>query len=81
MEAHKNGQDWVCPVATATLPPRIPPRRGVLTQGTYRGTFGVLLHLWEDIEWTDVTERNGKIRSRPVAWIALAGGPDRVVRN
>lgn len=53
----------------------------VLAQGTYQGTLGVFLHLRKDAKWADVAESNGNIRSHPVAWLALAGGADRVVLN
>jgi len=43
----------------------------VLAQGTYQGTVGVFLHLREDVNWADITESNGSIRSHPVAWLAL----------
>jgi hypothetical protein len=42
----------------------------VLAEGTYQGTPGVFLRLKEDINWADITERNGSIRSHPVAWLA-----------
>lgn len=42
----------------------------VLAEGTYEGTPGVFLRLKEDINWADVKERNGNIRSHPVAWLA-----------
>ena len=47
----------------------------VLAEGTYQGTVGVFLHLREDVNWADIAERNGSIRSHPVAWLAL--GPRR----
>jgi hypothetical protein len=50
-------------------------RRGdkvVLAEGTYQGTPGVFLRLLEDANWADITERNDKIRSHPVAWLAHA---------
>lgn len=42
----------------------------VLAEGTYQGTLGTFLHLREDLNWADITERNGNIRSHPVAWLA-----------
>ena len=42
----------------------------VLAEGTYYGTHGIFLRLKEDVNWADITERNGKIRSHPVAWLA-----------
>ena len=46
----------------------------VLAEGTYQGTPGVFLHLREDVNWADIAERNGSIRSHPVAWLALGRG-------
>ena len=42
----------------------------VLATGTYQGTQGVFLRLREDAAWADIAERNGSIRSHPVAWLA-----------
>lgn len=42
----------------------------VLAEGTYEGTPGVFLRLREDVNWADITERNGSVRSHPVAWLA-----------
>ncbi len=42
----------------------------VLATGTYQGTSGTFLRLREDTAWADITERNGNIRSHPVAWLA-----------
>jgi hypothetical protein len=42
----------------------------VLANGTYYGTHGIFLRLKEDANWADITERNGSIRSHPVAWLA-----------
>ena len=42
----------------------------VLALGTYQGTLGVFLRLKEDVNWADITERNGVIRSHPVIWLA-----------
>jgi len=47
----------------------------VLAEGTYQGTLGVFLHLTEDPNWADITERNGAIRMHPMAWLAHA--PER----
>jgi hypothetical protein len=41
----------------------------VLTDGTYQGTAGVFLRLREDVNWADITERNGSVRSHPVVWL------------
>lgn len=42
----------------------------VLAAGTYQGTPGVFLRLKDDINWADITERNGSIHSHPVVWLA-----------
>lgn len=42
----------------------------VLAEGTYQGTPGIFLRLKDDPDWADITERNGNIRSHPVAWLA-----------
>ena len=42
----------------------------VLANGTYQGTPGVFLGFRQDVNWADITERNGKVRSHPVAWLA-----------
>lgn len=42
----------------------------VLTDGTYQGTPGVFLRLKEDVNWADITELNGEVRSHPVIWLA-----------
>ncbi len=44
----------------------------VLAIGTYQGTPGVFLRLRQDTAWADITERNGSVRSHPVAWLAHA---------
>lgn len=44
----------------------------VLAEGTYQGTVGVFLRLKEDVNWADITERNGAVRSHPVVWLAHA---------
>jgi hypothetical protein len=44
----------------------------VLAAGTYQGTRGVFQHLREDMKWAEIAERNGSVRSYPVAWLALA---------
>lgn len=41
----------------------------VLAQGTYYGTLGVFVRLKKDVNWADITERNGSVRSHPVAWM------------
>ncbi|MGO9230210.1 MAG: hypothetical protein ACLQKA_13525 [Bryobacteraceae bacterium] len=46
----------------------------VLAQGSYQGTLGVFVRLKEDVNWADITERNGCVRSHPVAWLAHSAG-------
>jgi hypothetical protein len=41
----------------------------VLAEGTYQGTLGVFVRLKEDVNWADITERNGSVRSHPVVWL------------
>jgi hypothetical protein len=41
-----------------------------LADGTYRGTPGIFLGLKEDVNWADIRERNGDIRSHPLVWLA-----------
>jgi hypothetical protein len=45
----------------------------VLARGTYQGTPGVFLKLTADANWADIKERNGAVRSHPVAWLAHNG--------
>jgi len=42
----------------------------VLAYGPHEGTPGVFLGLREDVNWADITERNGEVRSHPVIWLA-----------
>ena len=42
----------------------------VLAEGSYQGTLGVFLRLKEDVNWADIRERNGDVRSHPVIWLA-----------
>jgi hypothetical protein len=53
----------------------------VLVSGSHPGTLGVFLRLKEDINWADIRERNGEIRSHPVIWLAYAPKPDPGSRN
>jgi hypothetical protein len=51
----------------------------VLAEGTYQGTQGVFVRFRQDIRWADIKERNGAVRSHPVAWLghstdAVGGG-------
>ena len=50
----------------------------ILLEGTYQGTLGVFLRLRDDVRWADITERNGAVRSHPVAWLGhcVEGGRD-----
>ena len=41
----------------------------VLGRGTYQGIVGVFVGLKPDVNWADIAERNGNIRSHPVAWL------------
>jgi len=47
----------------------------VLATGTYQGTLGVFLRLREDVNWADIMERNGAVRSHPVIWLAHSATP------
>jgi hypothetical protein len=51
----------------------------VLAAGTYQGTPGVFLQLRVDVNWADITERDGSIRSHPLVW--LAHGAFRTCEN
>ena len=44
----------------------------MLVEGTYQGTLGVFVRLRDDVGWADITERNGEVRSHPVAWLGHA---------
>ena len=46
----------------------------VLAEGTYEGTPGILVRLGKDVRWAEITERNGSIRSHPVAWLDHGAG-------
>jgi len=46
----------------------------VLAEGTYRGAVGVFVRLKEDVNWADIAEPNGNIRSHPVAWLDHSTG-------
>jgi ribosomal protein L24 len=47
----------------------------VLVEGTYQGTLGIFVRLKKDINWVDISEHNGRIRSHPVAWLGHSAGP------
>lgn len=42
----------------------------ILVQGTYPGTPGRFLAYRDDRNWADIRERNGRVRSHPVEWLA-----------
>lgn len=44
----------------------------VLAEGSYQGTPGVFLRLRQDPKWADILERDGSVRSHPMAWLARA---------
>jgi hypothetical protein len=44
----------------------------VLAEGPYQGALGVFLRQKTDVNWADITERNGSVRSHPVEWLAHA---------
>lgn len=50
----------------------------ILAEGAYQGTTGVFLHLKEDVNWAEIQERNGNVRSHPVAWLAHSPASPRV---
>jgi len=50
----------------------------VLATGSYPGTEGVFVRLKKDVNWADIRERNGEIRSHPVIWLAPAAKLDSV---
>jgi hypothetical protein len=41
----------------------------VLAAGVYQGTPGVFLRLRPDVNWADIVEWNGRMRSHPLAWL------------
>jgi len=57
----------------AVVPPFREGEEVVLALGTYQGTRGVFLRLREDTAWADITQRDGAIRSHPVAWLSRFG--------
>ncbi len=52
-----------------------------LAEGTYQGTRGVFLRLRQDVNWADITECDGGIRSHPVAWLDHFTGAIRSSAN
>ena len=53
----------------------------VLVEGTYQGTLGVFVRLRDDVGWADITERNGAVRSHPVAWLGHSAEGGRSSAN
>jgi len=53
----------------------------VLAQGSYQGTLGVFLRLGKDVNWAEIRERDGSVRSHPVIWLAHSPGPAATVVN
>ena len=49
----------------------------VLAEGPYQGTPGVFVRLRKDVNWADIAERNGSVRSHPVAWLDHSTGAIR----
>ena len=44
----------------------------VLARGTYPGTLGIFRRLTADVNWAEIMERDGSVRSHPVVWLAHA---------
>jgi hypothetical protein len=40
-----------------------------LSQEHTYDTSGVFVRLRDDVKWADIAERNGSVRSHPVAWL------------
>ena len=53
----------------------------ILAEGTYQGTLGVFVRLRKDVNWADITERNGSVRSHPVAWLDHSTARSAVLVN
>ena len=51
----------------------------VLAEGTYQGTQGVFIRLRPDVNWADITEPSGAVRSHPVVWLQHADPPGKIV--
>ncbi len=49
----------------------------VLATGSHQGTLGIFLRLKADVNWADITQRSGNVRSHPMEWLALAAGLGR----
>jgi hypothetical protein len=46
-----------------------------LAEGPYQGTPGVFVKFGEDINWADITERNGRVRHHPATWLQHGSSP------
>jgi hypothetical protein len=53
----------------------------VLAEGSYQGTPGIFLRLRDDVNWADITEPDGRIRSHPLAWLAHFTSANRSLAN
>jgi len=53
----------------------------VLARGTYQGTSGVFLRLRKDLNWADITEDDGAVRSHPVLWLSHAASAIPLFKN
>lgn len=43
-----------------------------LAEGPPQGTAGVFIRLRPDVNWAEIRERNGEVRSPPVVWLQHA---------
>lgn len=43
----------------------------IIAKGNNEGAIGVFLRLRPDTNWAEIADRNGNMRSHPVAWLAL----------
>jgi len=53
----------------------------VLAKGTYQGTLGIFVRLRKDVNWADIRERSGSVRSHPVAWLDHSTARSAVLVN
>lgn len=56
---------------TSTVPASLAFREGdevVPANGTYQGAPGIFLRLSENVNWADIAEPHGGVRSHPVTW-------------
>ena len=53
----------------------------ILVAGTYQGTLGIFVRLRDDVGWADITDRNGEVRSHPVAWLGHSAEGGRSSAN